>query len=119
MLQVLDDIFAGLHESAYRGERFAEGPHDDVDFIKDTEMLGGAGARRPQYPDSVGLVYVDPRSIAFRKGHSTRQVREVAFHAEDTLRNDQDSLFRRAMAEATQKMVHVVVTESNRAGCGL
>ena len=48
MLQVIDDRLRGRHEAAYRCQRFAEGPHNEVDLVGQPEMAGGSGAMLAQ-----------------------------------------------------------------------
>src|SRR6185369_472052 len=58
VLEIINYGALGGDESADGGQRFAEGAHDDIDFVEHAQVLGGAGAGGAEHADPVGFVDV-------------------------------------------------------------
>ena len=78
-------------------------------------MLGRARARRPEHADAVRFVDIRARAVRLGEFQDAAQIRDIAFHAEHALTDDEDLFLGRAVLQAPLEMIHVVVPEAYRA----
>ena len=108
---IIGYIVVAGYETAQRSERLAEGRHDQVDVVSDTFCIAKALTLRAEDTHAVGLVDHDGRFVFLCQLNHLLQRSEVAFHAEDTIHNNEFEFVRPAAAEHLLEMVHVVVLE--------
>src|SRR2546427_2064058 len=90
-------------------QRLAQGRRDDVHLARHSEMLGRAPARLPQHAGGVRLVDGHDGVVLPRARRDGRQLRDVAFHREDAVREDQPEAVVLRRLESLLQVRHVRV----------
>ena len=109
---------AGGGVAADGSKGFGEGAEVEVDFLLDTQVIGGAPAFLADNADAVGIVDEYPGVVFAGQGGDTLQVGQVAGHAVDALGEDHHAAFA-VLVDALEnrlEVVHVIVTEESDIG---
>ena len=110
VLQVVDHLRWPRDEAAQAGEALAEGPHHQVDFLVEAEMLGCTAALLTENADRVGFVDHQSGAVSLGQIRDRRQIRQVAHHREEPVDNDQNALVLLGRAlQLRLQILHVVV----------
>ena len=89
VLEVIDHHLLRRDEAADRRERLAERPDDQIDLVGQPEVLGRPRAGRTEDADRVRVIDGEPRVVARAQLGQSRQIDDVALHAEDAVDHDQ------------------------------
>ena len=100
------------NESADRCKRFTERADDQIDTISRTKMFAHARSRLAEDADAVRIVNDESRGMRIAEVSYPRDVRDVAFHAEDPV-DDYHLRPSGGSIEAGFQMIEVAVSESN------
>ena len=106
---VADLLRRGDVPAGRAAERLAERPGDDVDLAEEAEVLDGAATRLAEDADAVRVVDDDDGVVLARELDDLGQLREIAFHREHAVRDDQLPRVARRGGEAVAQRVHVRV----------
>ena len=97
----------GRHVTAQARQRLREGAHDDIDFALKPEVAGRAAAALADNTQPVGIVHHDARAVPGGEFADLGQLRDVAAHGKDAVRDDEAARGLRHGAELGLKVVHV------------
>ena len=78
------------HVPAEDAHRLAQGADLDGDAAVEVEVVDAAAAVPAEHARGVGVVHEDGRAVLLGRVHDPGQRRDVAVHAEDAVRDDED-----------------------------
>ena len=80
MADIFGNLMGGGHVAAQAGQRLAEGAHDEVYFIRQSDVVADAAALSAEDADAMSLVYHDGGVVLVLEAYYLGQVGQVAFH---------------------------------------
>ena len=106
---VADLLRRGDVAAGRAAERLAERPGDHVDLAEQAEVLDRSASGLPEDADAVRVVDDDHGVVLARELDDLGQLREVAFHGEDAVRDDQLACLAWSRHEPVAQRTHVGV----------
>ena len=107
--QIVDNGVIGRNETTDRSQTLGEGAHNEVHLVGQAEVVTNPSSLTSEDAHAVGLVHHDRRSILLLERDDFGQRRQIAFHREHTVHNDQFHGVGFALLQLVFQVGHVVV----------
>ena len=111
VLDVVDVFLVAGDESSQGAETLGERSHNEVNLVRETEMVGGSRAVPAEYSQSVSVVHHYCGIVLFCKTADLRKRTEVAEHGIYTVNDYEFGSICGTIAQLGLERVHIVVSE--------
>ena len=109
MANPVDDALVGSYESTHRCQRLAEGAHDEVNLLGETEMVANTAAIATEDSHAVSLVNHNGGVVLMLELDYLGQLGKVTLHGEDTVNNYELDSLGLTLLQLLLEVIHIVV----------
>ena len=107
---IINRMGGRCHKSADGSERFGKCPHDDIHFIRQSEIVCSAPSPVTEYAETMRVIDHDSRPVFSGEADDLGQIADIAAHGEHAVCHDQRTGMIRHFLQAFLQMLHIAVT---------